>query len=525
MLTTSETIREKGISAASFATKLYVSLLLLLMPLVLHNGLFDVVETKYVFFLLFTAGYFVCIAVCALLDARTKKELHSFRFSKAEVAVLLLLLLYALSFFGAAIGGKIPLGEALVGKTNRMQGVLTALLYAGVFLAVSRYTRLSSHILFFAAGAAAIVSVLAILNDLNFDPLRLYHNMRRVDGWRYIATLGNVDFYGNYLGLMLCLFLGGFILAKKRVSEGLLGGLLVLCGAAAVPSGSDAVALQLFVPLLLCPLLVTEQKHLARIPLAACLLLMGMGIPMLYRLWVDTRFYPPHFVRVLTLPAVLATLAVFLLSASFRTARSKRMFNKKTYGRVLLLLLAAGATALILCNTLFKDVSFGAFDRFIKLNGAWGTDRGSIYAHCMEAFYTFSPLEKLFGGGPDALLRYDAANRLFSDALLDAAHNEYLQLLLTVGVFGLACYLAFLFLVMKTGVRNAQKSRDPSVLGSLLAVIGYSVSAAVGIAQPVSTPFFYLFCALCTACYSTNEETREASTSTIVSIDSVGMNS
>ena len=506
-------------------TDLYAAFLLLFLPLVLHNGFFDVVETKYVFFLLFTAGYLLLLAVCAGLNRRTGRRECAARGTAAEYAAVLTVLLYAVSFFGAVIGGRVPFGEALVGRTNRMQGVLTALLYAGVFVCVSRHTRLTGAIAAGAAVSALLTAALALMNDLTLDPLRLYHGMRPSDECRYIASVGNVNFFGNLIGLMACLFVGGFLGAKKRTSRAVHTALLLLCGAAVVPSGSDALALQLTVPLLLCPLIVTDAKRLGRVPLAALVMLIGMGVPMLYRTFADTRFFAPHFVRLLTRPAVFAPLCAVLLASAHLVSRGTVRFSRRAYAAVLLALVLLGVAALVLVNTVRKDVSFGALDRFVKFDGAWGSDRGAIYAHCLDAFSTFSPFEKLFGGGPGALLRYDAQNRVFRDALLDAAHSEYLQLLLTVGIVGLMCHVVFLGCVIGTGIRAVSKSRNPLLLGSLLGVIGSAASAFVGIAQPATTPIFYLLCALTCARYATNDETSTESTSTIVSIDSVGMNS
>ena len=46
------------------------------------------------------------------------------------------------------------------------------------------------------------------------------------------------------------------------------------------------------------------------------------------------------------------------------------------------------------------------------------------------------------------------------------------------------------------GWRALRSSANPVLFGLLLGILGYAAEALVGIAQPVSTPFLFLFLAL-----------------------------
>ena len=106
-------------------------------------------------------------------------------------------------------------------------------------------------------------------------------------------------------------------------------------------------------------------------------------------------------------------------------------------------------------------------------------------------FAAASPAHKLIGGGAGCVIEWDKTHRIFADAVTDAAHNEYLHYLLTNGLLGLGAYALFLGLT----ARSAVKSAAGRCL--LTGCAAYAVQAAVNIAQPVSTPLFFIMLFLC----------------------------
>ena len=93
-----------------------------------------------------------------------------------------------------------------------------------------------------------------------------------------------------------------------------------------------------------------------------------------------------------------------------------------------------------------------------------------------------------------ALFHADSVKPLFSDAALDTAHNEYLQYLVTNGALGLLSYLAAIVLALRTGIRRSVE--QPVFRGIVIAVLAYAAQAVVNIAQPASTPLFFVLLGL-----------------------------
>ena len=120
---------------------------------------------------------------------------------------------------------------------------------------------------------------------------------------------------------------------------------------------------------------------------------------------------------------------------------------------------------------------------------------GKIWTYCVDLYASFNPVQKIFGAGSGVVFYADQANRVFQDAALDTAHNEYLQYLLTTGALGLAAYLLTLLSAVRSGLA-ANARRSGVVRGFTVAVIAYAAQAAVNIAQPASTPLFFLMIGL-----------------------------
>ena len=97
-------------------------------------------------------------------------------------------------------------------------------------------------------------------------------------------------------------------------------------------------------------------------------------------------------------------------------------------------------------------------------------------------------IEKLFGVGPDMF--YSAFSPYFDDlskygdSSTNAAHNEYLNYLITIGITGLLSYLAIVCGTIKNAVKYAKE--NPMLIACVSAVICYAVQAVV---KPLSADY------------------------------------
>ena len=131
------------------------------------------------------------------------------------------------------------------------------------------------------------------------------------------------------------------------------------------------------------------------------------------------------------------------------------------------------------------------------LRGRWddtfGTRRVYIWRHVLEGIR----LEALLlGTGPDTLghwpippfTRYVEATGVTVTAGIDAAHNEYLQILATGGLLSLLAYLGALGVAAVNWVRYPE-NQVAAVAGA--GVLFYCVQALFGISQFIVSPLLW----------------------------------
>lgn len=489
-------------SAGQTATAAYLFVMLLGLPLAVHDGYFDVTETKHLFFL----GASLLYVLITLLLCLFRRAVLPFRpvvpLRIADIGMGLFTLAFLISGLLSRDAG------AWLGQSGRYQGVVTILLYALTYFCVSRnfaWTRLNSAGLLLGFGLACL---LALLNDFGLDPLGIVQRLSEEQRWQFVSTLGNTNFYSAWLGTMLPVLLTLWCFIEKRGWR-IATGLALFTGfCGMLPTGSESFMLALLTALWLLPLFLFQKPRAMRRYLAA-LLAMALTLALLRVLLV----FLPHVqylsfsMRMLTHPAVLAAIVLLCGALLLLTRKVKApLRGRRCYLAVSLALLALFVVFLILRNTVLSSLSFGSADRFLRLDENWGTDRGRIWAYCLRAFSEFRPLAKLFGGGPGCLLNYDLMHPLFPDAYLDSAHNEYLQYLLVSGVVGLCGYLALLGGTAAAVLRRA--GRSPLALAFMLGALAYAAQAFVNIAQPVSTPYLFLLLGMAAGCVAATERTR-----------------
>ena len=484
------TLQQKFLRAAAMLTTVYLCAVFFGHPLVFSNFSFNITETKQFYFLIVSGLYLLLLLFARIAlppdfgVAREKRRLHP--------AVVALFAFFTVSLIGSLISQYA--GEAFFGENNRYQGLLTLFCYAGLVFALSRREiDLRWPEWAFLLGAC-LVSLLGVLHHFGVDPLGFTDNLRAQDRGRFLSTIGNADFYAGYVVLAFAVALGFFLRAKRRNSRVASVLILLLVCFGVLVAGSDSAALGLLAVFALAPLLLfSDAASLRRLPLGwAVFFLSACAFGLLSSLLPSTT-YLSSFFAVLRRPAVSLTLVALSVALWFalshiqpeRLARARR-----PYALVLLSALLAGALALVLLNTLLRELPLGSVERYLRFSESWGTDRGKIWTFVLRVYARLPFVQQLFGASSGALFHADAVSPIFSDAALDTAHNEYLQYLVTNGALGLVCYLAALVFAVRAGFRRSKL--DPAYRGLTLAVAAYAVQATVNIAQPMTTPLFFV---------------------------------
>ena len=332
--------------------------------------------------------------------------------------------------------------EAWLGA-SRNEGFVTQLLYVLSFLALLLFARPKRwHVYAFAVGLTALCAV-SILQLLRWNPFGLYP-----DGYDFynlkepfLGTVGNVGF----LGALFCVAVPVLTVSVLRL-EGKLRFLLLL-------------------------------------PLAGCLFVL---------------FCSSILAAYVGLAAGFMAALPFVLRFSGRTM--------KIYYLSVLLLLLVGIAVLY-----FTEPGSGTLQELHELlhgrtSDRFGSGRLYIWRQTLERV----PQRLWLGHGPDTMYlerllpftRHDAETGKTVAAAIDAAHNEYLNILFHQGVLALAAYLAGLGVSLVSFFRRARDSALAAVFGT--AVLCYAIQALFGISQPITAPYFWM--ALGMLCASVRRE-------------------
>ena len=155
------------------------------------------------------------------------------------------------------------------------------------------------------------------------------------------------------------------------------------------------------------------------------------------------------------------------------------------------------AVLTLLANCVPGFPSLGRLDDVLIFNDNWGTYRGTAWRITVESWLAQPVWRKLLGVGPGMMHTAvaDWAGAGITDRMKTfyAAHNEYLELLLTTGAAGLAAWLWFVIAHLR---RAAQNWLRPGVAPVTLALVSYLAHAVISIRVSMIFPEIMLLFAL-----------------------------
>ena len=453
-------------------SQIYLWAMLALFPLVIHDHLFDILATKHYFFFGVTFIYLMAV----IIDDIRRDVRWTFRrldfFVLAFLLVMFCSTLFSIDYF-ASWGGQ----------NGRLQGLLTYLMYGGLYFALSRHATVDRSLIFPAVVGVGGTAVLACLNYYQIDPLGIYTQMSPDNYFAFISTVGNINFYSAYLCLMVPFLAIHFAMGEGKERLAGIGALLGMLGLACANTDSGLVALGV-VLLLAIGFLGTHLLALRRFLALVALGLVGMSIV------VNASYFFPHYMETSTLfltvfhPVflILMLLCLGLLYLGMARTHLANWYWKILGGCVLL-----GVLFLLFVNTLGRFLDLGALNDYLRFGKSWASYRGMTWIYTWKVYASAGIKEWLIGTGPETFASLTEQAALFGDLVLDAAHNVYLQLLVTTGILGLGTYLGMFGEILK---ENLAKGKH---LALCLAILCYLMQDLTNIAQPSSTPLLFVF--------------------------------
>ncbi|MBO4831499.1 MAG: O-antigen ligase family protein [Oscillospiraceae bacterium] len=424
---------KRAFSCAAVVSDVFVAYLLSVYLLAVPAGGYsNITVFKYALFMSacgIYAALMLFFAVRGLIRGRSSGRTPR-RLTICNIARLALCAFLLFSALSAAFS---PWGGAVVGGARR-EGLLTVAAYVVTCLLVSRFSRPAPWMLWMSGISVSLFCVLSLVQFSGADPLGLYPAGTAwaagdgVTPVEFFGTVGNADLSVA----VLCASAGAFFMALFRCRRWTRLFLLVpmaLAVTVILKSGVEAGKVALAAGVLLSlPVIAGKNRRLRR---AAAVF-------------------------------AAAVIVLFIAVLAFRTPSSSGILYEAS------------------------ELLHG------RWNDSFGSGRIYIWRNCLKLF-TERPL---FGGGPDTLgsrdlppfVRWDPEYGMLKRSI-DAAHNEYLNILVNQGFFALVSYLSSL---IAGAVHWYRPDNDPAAAAAGGAVLFYSIQAFFGISMCLSAPYMWL---------------------------------
>lgn len=380
-------------------------------------------------------------------------------------------------------------------------GCMMVLFTAASYLAVRAFApqKLLNGLTFCVGITTALVTVLYVLNIFNIDLIGTYADTAVVERAQFFSTLGQKNFCSGFMAFALPLVFYAFLVARG-VRHTMFYGIPAFFGAlalAVVDADGLALGIGAAVLVLICQRIFTTRT-LRRLAVVGMFFFADAGWMQYMRTHVYTQGGKPILASFGHYAQVGFAVCAAVWAVLFFALHGREIPLWKA-GRVLAaVVVSLGVVLVVLANFLPGFPSLGQkLDDLLVFSDDWGTYRGTAWRISWSA-WTAQPLwRKLVGVGPGmmhtAVAQWAGADITARMKTFYAAHNEYLELLLTGGVLSLAAWMWFVAAHLRKAAQNWLR---PGVAPVTLALVSYLAHAAVSIRVSMIFPEIMLLFAL-----------------------------
>lgn len=506
-------------------TSAFLLYMLVIYPLALHDHYFDITYTKYTVFkvgvILFAVIWAMgLVIVLTGINAGDMKGRHAGGNAKVgtmdklkavicdgvygtDICMVLFFISGVMSFIMAE-----DKKNAFTGAQGRYCGlafmILIFIMYIIVSARVSNMEKMWSLISMVFVLVSSVTFIIAILQNIGFDPFKLLDGINRKQRNIYVSTFGNIDIFGSFICIALPLFMGLYVTEKSNIKR-IVYGIGVFAGFMAfIPANADVVFAGVGATIIA---VLFATVYMERVDRLFELVMLGSGGYLgmvLLRMLVGTNGAKiTGFNRLAEHPALLVIIFAVVLfirliiQVYINKNKTEVYINKQKNGTGIKLIIALAVVLIsgIAVIIYGRKNNLAMFD----FNDKWGSYRGYIWRRVTGLYGELPFVQKIFGHGNESI-RSLMDDRFYDEMLqvtgtvYDNAHNEYLQYLVTQGLLGMLSYVGVVVAAAIAGVKKIKKS--PYILGLLLAVVSYGVQAIFNVNQCITTPYMFLMTAM-----------------------------
>lgn len=517
----------------------FMIVVLTVFPLYYDNYYFNILAAKYQFYylsLLCMAGLCLIAALVFLFvdkmeygGSNTKKFFEKLKpgnlknnLNAVDITLIIFLIFSTISTLHSDYTY-----ESFWGNEGRYSGLFLMLIYGLSVFLIAKLGRIKKWHLDLFLFAGILVCLFGITDYFRMDLLGWKVMVKQGQKDSFTSTIGNINTYTAYVALVMATACGMFAVEKNMFRNIWYFVVVAISFFAIITGQSDNAYLALGALFALLPFaLFATRKGIKRyLILAATFFTVIYVIDGINDKMAETVIGLTGIFKVLATYSKLAYIVIGLWIAvvilyiwDYYMSKPIEGNEKKedrvgTWLRICWLVLVLAAAFLV--AAVLYDANFGgnaekyqSFSQYLIFDDRWGTTRGYCWRIGWESYIKQPMSRKLFGFGPDTfgILTWDYRQESLSryGVFFESAHNEYLQYLVTIGIFGLISYIAFLAASCIAMVKGLK--RQPWAIAPLAAVVCYGAQAFVNINLPIATPLMWTLLAIGLAiCRSKNQ--------------------
>lgn len=379
-------------------------------------------------------------------------------------------------------------------------GFMMVLFTAAGYLAVRAFAPqgLLNGLTFCVGITTAIVTVLYVLNIFNIDLIGTYADTAVIERAQFFSTLGQKNFNSGFMAFALPLVFYAFLVARG-VRHTIFYGVPAFFGGlalAVVDAEGLALGIAAAVLVLMCQKMFTTRT-LRRIMVLGAFFFFHAG----WMQYMRTHYYTQGGTPMLAALGHFGLKGLLICTVAWALLRfglHKREIPLWRAGRVVAAVAVTGTVVLyILANFWPGFPSLGRLDDVLIINDDWGTYRGTAWRITWSTWLDQPLWRKIVGVGTGmmhtAMMTWAGSDVTDRMKTFYAAHNEYLEQLLTTGLLGLAAWGWFIVAHLRRAAKNWLR---PGVAPVTLALVSYLAHAVVSIRVSMIFPEIMLLFAL-----------------------------
>lgn len=499
-------------------------------PLIMHDKYFDITITKYKAFAVGLCIYAVLMVLAVLADVfdESDRENHEDRIDTGR-GLRAFMARYGIAWSDIFMTGFLVANviaflissdkaSAYTGDEGRRCGLQFVLLTYFLYVCLGRRYKLRGYELGVFMLVGSFTGIIAILQYIGCDFLGLREGLSDSIRSIYISTFGNIDVYASFLCVLVPIAMGVLLCDMsdaRHLWNRVIAGITVCIGTAAVVitnadlayAGIGAAVLML-IP---AAFYMGRVRELIDVFTFAAMGLAGISIAL--RRSAAGYGGLDGFGRIAERTSMLTCVFIALLLVDIVVRRMAETRLRQIKGRPAL---CVAAVICVLCVLAAFMYAGSSSDTMLSFCDSWGNYRGYVWRRLASIYGDFPVHKWLFGNGNESVRRLMTDN--YYDEMIDTvgviydnAHNEYLQYLVTTGIFGAVTYIGLLVTSVSAIIRRqAEICRNAPAEGRyagmdtsqgacmalVLGVTGYAVQAIFNINQSLTTPYMFLMLAL-----------------------------